>query len=672
MSTPELSSLLSPAQIGPWQLRNRVFVPGHTTNFGRDNLPTARSAAYHAERARGGVGLIITEAIRVHPTSAGRTISLGSFDDAGIPAYAQMVDAVHAEGALMFAQIMHIGRQANPDTTRTVPWSASDIPWALGAQVPHSMGVREIKVLVDAFGAAARRMAQAGFDGLEIHLGHGHLLQQFLSAATNHRTDAYGGSRDKRLRIVREVLDSVQAHTDLPFGIRISVNEWLDGGIDPDEAVEIVAALAPDYPLQFIHASHSAYHGSNSLATQMADMSFQQSHFIEHAGVIKRAFPEIPVLAVCRLDTLDEAARIINAGEADLAGLARAHIADPHLVNKAHRGERQRRCIACNQECIARVGRDVPIGCVVNPEVGSEAQWERSWVDIAQSPTRRRVLVVGGGPGGMQAAIAAHRAGHDVTLMDREDQLGGRIKDARVMRNRERFGLLIDDLISDVTEAGITTKLNHEVATDEILDGGWDDVILATGSRVRRRPLGSGESHATVLTPLDAATMVREGQVPSGGTAVVFDEDGGWQAASIAETLAASGMKVHLVVPTTALFNTISIYTRLSLLPRIKELGIPTHVMRTLEITSAASVTLHSTMNEDPIVINDVTFVIDVATPRAEDALYRALETHPDAPRIHLVGDAQAPRTAAEATFEGRVAGAFLDVSAATIGALIP
>ncbi|MEV0330777.1 FAD-dependent oxidoreductase [Micromonospora echinospora] len=491
MLDEKLRQLLMPVRLASLTLRNRVFVPGHTTNFGLHNEPTARLAAYHAERARGGVGLIITEAIRVHPTSAGRSISLGSFTDASIPAYQRVTRAVHEHGAVIFAQIMHAGRQANGDATRTAAWSSSPVAWATGAHVPHAMGRRDITTVVDAFAAAARRMQRAGFDGLEIHAGHGHLLQQFLSPHTNHRDDDYGGSLANRMRLTREVLDAVYAAGDLPVGLRVSADEFLPGGLDPDAVVEIVAQLRADYPLAYVHVSHSAYHGSWSLATQMADMSFGHAPFRHHAARFSREFPDLPVLAVCRLDSLPEAAELVAAGEADLVGLARPHIADPYLVRKAAEGRQHqtRACLACNQGCIARVEASLPITCVVNPEVGAEREWRSAW---RQPTSPRRVLVVGGGPAGLAAATAARRAGHRVTLAEAADDLGGQVRVAVRVPGRERLGLLTRDLAAEARAADVEILLGHWVTAAEVRDGDYHDVVLATGSRPARRDLPGG------------------------------------------------------------------------------------------------------------------------------------------------------------------------------------
>ncbi|MBO4205681.1 oxidoreductase [Micromonospora echinofusca] len=660
MPDESLRTLLSPFDLGTVHLRNRVFVPGHTTNFGLDNIPTPRLVAYHEERARGGVGLIVTEAIRVHPTSAGRSISLGSFDDSSIPAYAAVARAVHTHGTRIFAQVMHAGRQANGDATRTAAWSSSPVPWAAGAHVPHAMGRRDIAVVVEAFAAAARRMRQADFDGLEVHAGHGHLLQQFLSPHTNTRDDGYGGSLDNRMRLTREVLTAVLSTAgELPVGLRVSADEFLPGGLDPTAVVEIVGKLRAEFPLAYVHVSHSAYHGSYSLATQIADMSFGHAPFRHHAALFKREFPDLPVLAVCRLDSLPEAAELLTAGEADLVGLARPHIADPHLVRKAVEGRQHetRACLACNQGCIGRLETSLPISCVVNPEVGAEREWSAAWPELPGPDGGRRVLVVGGGPAGLEAALAARRAGHEVTLVEARAQLGGQVEVAARVPGRQRFGLLTRDLARDVRAAGVQVRLGHRISVEEVLAGDHQDVILATGSRPARRPLPDGPP---VLDLWQAVDQLADADFRPDGTVVVRDDDGTWAAASVAESLARRGARVHLVSPTAGVCARITTYSRLALLKRFADLGVVAHPLRTVRAAGPAAVTLTGPLAGADVRLDGVTVVVDAGSAHADDALYRQLDALPDGPRIHLVGDANAPRTAFEAVYEGRLAGAFL------------
>ena len=251
-----MSKVLTPIEIGGVRIKNRVFLPGHTTNFGINNLPTDRNAAYLSARAAGGTGLIITEAIRVHPTSAGRSSTLGSSDDSCIPSFRKLTDAVHENGAAIFAQIMHAGRQANGDATHTAAWSSSAISWTKGGQTPHVMSQADIATMVSAFGKSALRMKSAGFDGLEVHLGHGHLIQQFLSPVSNSRDDKYGGSLENRMRFAVEVLEEVYLRVPgMAVGVRFSADEFLPDGLGPDQMLEIIAKLNEQFDLNFLHVS---------------------------------------------------------------------------------------------------------------------------------------------------------------------------------------------------------------------------------------------------------------------------------------------------------------------------------------------------------------------------------------------------------------------------------
>ena len=665
MDKSGISALSSPFRLGTVKVRNRVFVPGHTTNFGHANEPTDRHVHYHAERARGGAGLIITEAVRVHPTSAGRHISLGCFDDACVPAYARVVEAVQAEGARMFAQLMHAGRQAAGDATRTASWSPGTVPWSGGAQTPHAMSDGDIEVTVAAFGAAARRMAQAGFDGVEVHLGHGHLLQQFLSPYTNKRTDGWGGTAERRLRLSREVLQRVREQApDLPLGIRVSADEFLDGGLRPPDVLEIVAQLRVDFPLAYVHVSHSAYHGSRSLATQMADMSFAHAPFRHHAALFKKEHPDLPVLAVCRLDSLPEAAELLVAGEADLVGLARPHIADPHLVRKTLEGRAHEvnSCLACNQACVGRLEASLPISCVVNPEVGAEQEW-----NVARAAVRapqRRVAVIGAGPAGMAAALAARQAGHEVTLLEAGEASGGQVNAAAAVPGRTRLSLLVADQLRAAIAAGVEPRFGERIVAADLMPGGrWDGfdaVVVATGSSPARRELPDGPP---VFDVREAALAAASPPPELRGAVVVRDDTGGWAAASLAEHLARQGAEVHLVTPVAALFSQITTYSRLGLTARLGELGVRAHLLREVVEATGGTVLLRDTLNGRNESLTGITAVVDAGRPSAADGLYRALEGADGAPAVFVAGDANAPRTLLEAVYEGRMTGTFLTES---------
>lgn len=656
-----IQKMLSPVRIGPVTLRNRVVLPAHTTNFGHANRPTNRHAAYLAERAKGGVGLVVTEGIRVHPTSAGRHISLGSFGDESIDDYSAVASAVKNEGAAIFAQLLHAGRQANGDATRTSAWAPSPIAWSSGAYPPHAMGRSDIAVVVEAFAAAARRMSMSGFDGIELHLGHGHLLQQFLSPATNSRSDSYGGSLTNRMRLVREVLRAIaDAAPSLPIAFRVSANEFLPGGLEPEQVVEIVNLAAEEVQPVYVNVSHSAYHASWTLATQIADMAFAHKQFVGHAKYFKDGCPNTAVMAVCRLDSLLEASTLIESGEADLVGLVRPHIADPHLVKKLQKGQEPttRSCLACNQACIQRVEQSLPISCVVNPEVGFESEWAEARKTISLRPVARRskVLVIGGGPAGMAAAHSADSTGAEVTLMDSAADLGGQLVRAATVPGRERLGLLVRDSRRQLESSGVRVVLGKTASADDVLSEGWDDVVIATGAVPAQR---FGDAQVETLDIWSAAQLAAGQRELADGAIVVVDDEGTITGSHLVEALGKLGREVHLVSASAGLAGRVTTYSRLALVKRYSDLGVQVHLLSTVENTGPAKVELFSPYSRTALHISDVAALVDAGSARAEDTLYRQLDAELDAPRLHIVGDANSPRTAFEAVFEGQMAGTF-------------
>lgn len=646
----DIARLFEPTRIGALQLRNRVFISGHTTNLGEANTPTQRHVAYHRARARGGVGLIISEGVRVHPTSAARSAALGAFTPDCIERYAPLPAAVQAEGGRMFAQLLHLGRQAAGDYARTAAWAPSPIPWKAGAAVPHQMDTDDIATIVNAFATAGRWMLDAGFDGLEVHLGHGHLIQQFLSPVVNQRTDAYGGSDEARLRFARETLHQVfsAAAGRGEIGIRISADEFLPGGLDVDRMLPIVGTLLEEFPLSFVHVSHSAYVGAYSLATQMADMSFPTGAFRSFPKRFKQAFPETTVLAICRLDDVEEAAEVLAEGEADLVGMTRAHIADPDLLTKAVTGQRERvrSCIACNQGCIGRIEQNLPMSCVVNPRVGLEDEWDR--LEGEQSRGSQRILVIGGGPAGLTAAATAAGAGHEVTVLERRNVLGGAITTASALAGRSRFALLTTELERDVRALGVRVETGTEADVGLVLGGEFDGVIVATGAREQPGVFPGVTRAYSVEQAVHAGDQL-------GPNVLVYDEDGAWPGAGIAEHLATTGRCVHLVSPL-GVAPAVTTYSRLALVRRLADLSVRTHPGRVLVGVEAGSAIIADAVSGATSELPGITDVVHAAPRVVNLSGLAGLTAAGYTGRVEIVGDAYAPRTALEAVYEGRVA----------------
>lgn len=655
---PEID-VWQPFDLAGLRLRNRVFISAHTTNFGRadENHVTDRLVAYWRARAHGGVGLAITEGLRVHPTSL-RRHGLEIFTDDSVPGLSSLVDAVHAEGSAIFAQLLHTGRHIAHD--RLGAWGATSVPWGTGEQIPHVMHPIELRELAAAFGFAARRAAAAGFDGLEIHLGHGHLLQQFLSPITNTRNDAYGGSFDARLRLVREVLHETFACSGaVPVGVRVSADEFLPGGLDPGTMLEIVGRLLEEFDLAFVHVSQAAYVAGESLSTQIPDMSYPSAPFRAFPRLFKQAFSALPVLAICRIDDLGVANQLLAAGDADLVGMTRAHIADPNLLHKAAAGHTDtvRSCIACNQGCLGRVEKNLPMSCVVNPEVGLEREWEA--VPLVPHERRTDVVVVGGGPAGLEAAVTAARRGHSVTVFEHAEIWGGSVDLAARLAGRQRQHLLVDELLRECHRLDVRMRSGEYVDADRIVAGGWSEVVVATGAERIADELDDGSRCFTV----DDA-ILRPEQL--GRNVAIVDELGDWAAASLAETLADAGIVVHLVSPVQAVAWNISVYSRVALLPRLVDKGVRLWAQKRPRELRGTTLVLEDTLTAAEELVEPVTSVVRVQAPVARAALLDPLVERMRHGRIHLVGDAYAPRTMLEAIYEGRLAGCSIGLDEAS------
>jgi len=642
--------VFSPFRIGALELRNRIFVPAHTTNYGDDHLPGERHVHYHAEKARGGAGLIIFEAVRVHPTSIGRAQGVIGYDPRCVAPFCRVAEAVHAHGAKLFGQIIHVGRHAEGYFGRTATWGASPIPWAPNGPIPHEMNEEDMGEVIDGHVRSARHLREAGFDGLEVHFGHGHLLQQFMSPASNVRTDAYGGSEENRLRFPLRVLRAVREAMgpDYPVGIRISAEEFMTPGLSLADMQRITPIIAAAVPIHFVNVSHSAYHASFSLATQMADMHFPRAAFRHLPAGIKAAVPHLPVFAVCRFNRLQLAEEVLAAGEADLVGMARAHIADPFLLAKARAGRLDdvRPCIACNQGCIAMVELHQPITCLMNPTAGREAEWGEG--TLTPAPARRRVLVVGGGPAGLEAARVATLRGHDVTLWERAPEVGGQVNVAARIAARSEFTYARTYFEDQCRALKVQIECGVDATAERILAFQPDAVILATGARPKPYAIPGA---ARVFTVWDA--LLEPDQL--GSRVALIEADGNWPGVATAEHLADLGKTVTVITGGTGCGARITIYSMLAVRQRFRDKRIRVLPLRAVRALEHGGLRLEDLSTGESERLDGIDAIVAAAGGIAEDGLARELRGH--VPELRLVGDCVAPRTALEAIFEGHAAG---------------
>jgi len=474
-----LHHLFSPITIKKMELKNRAVMPPMGTNLGNpDGTVSKETIAYLRRRAQGGPGLIITEITAVHPGGIVSPNQLGAYDDCFIPGLKQLVSLAHEAGSRIAMQIHHAGRESFFLLSQGKAMGPSAIPSIIFRGTPREMTIDDINEVIAAFGAAAGRACEAGFDAVEIHCAHGYLLTQFLSALANQRSDHYGGATIKeRSRLVTEVIRAVRKAVgpDFPVSVRISAEESIKGGYTVDD----MQTILPDFVTagaDIIHASFGT-HGSPAGITQ-APPEYKPGFNCWLARKVKDVV-EVPVIAVGRFTDPALADEVIGRGDADLVAFGRQFLADPDFLIKSREGRTAdiRRCIACNQGCIEReILGEGNIRCSINPETGQETIYPAG---PAAKP--RSVWVVGAGPAGLTAAFEAARLGHSVTLFEKDQTMGGQIRYARIPPHKELYGEWIDWLIKQVEGAGITIKQGTAVTEAMLRKEKPEYVILATG-----------------------------------------------------------------------------------------------------------------------------------------------------------------------------------------------
>ncbi|WP_340266836.1 oxidoreductase [Sphingobium mellinum] len=647
--------VFSPLKIRSVEVPNRIVRPAHVTMLATREPVTDDLIAYHLERARGGVGLSILEACSVHPSSYQ---SLINWDDSVIPHYRKLASAIAPTGMKLFQQLWHGGHILAP-ADGNPPWAPSEVTARHSTCPPLEMTTDQIEELVVAFGAAARRVEAGGLDGIELHAGHGYLVAQFLSPVLNQRNDRYGGSIENRRRFLLETLREIRAQTSAGFPVGMRISESGDPAVFPIEEANAVCRLVEDEGLiDYINISHSDYYDTIEV---IAGMESPVGYQLPTARRIGHGL-KVPRLVSGRFGTLDDAEQAIRAGDADLVGIVRAAIADPDLIKKSREGRATevRPCIACNQGCVGGVMAEGRIGCVVNPAAGREGTLAESLLD--RSTPRRKVVIVGGGPAGMEAARVAALRGHEVILFEATPSLGGMINHARRLPKQQAIGDITNWLEAEVYRLGVDVRLSTYPDADEVLSEVPDAVVVATGASKLEGPIRQVAHPATEVRVapgaivMDAIDLLDSKRNDLGRSAVVVDDVGHYEAIGCCEELLNRGMDVIYVTRHGSFAPLVQATMRdTSALKRLYKLGKFNIVTQAfLAAAEPGWATVQTLIGERADVIPaDVVIRVDFRS--SANTLWRELRER--VKDIHLVGDAKSSRTLQTAIREGHAAG---------------
>ncbi len=536
-------ALFEPITVGGVTIKNRIVRSPHGTGLLGDDF-----IAYHVARARGGVGMSTVSATSVHPNAPG---AIRLWDDGCKPYLEKLGNAVHEHGMKMFHQIYHPGASQGEVVGGSEAWSASEIPNFLGgAVVPLAISKGQIDDLVEHFAGAARRIRDAGLDGVDIHASSGYLLHEFLSPALNQRDDEYGGSPENRMRILLEVIDAVRSEvgdSDFAVGVRLPNEDYVPGGLTADLNRHIAETVDPLVDYVSLHmGSYWRFHkliapSDDPLGVEMAP----------NANI--RPVVTKPTIVVGRILTMDHAHALVESGQADMVSMVRALIADPELVNKAQRGDEDhiRPCIGTNMGCVGRLMSGQGLSCVVNVAAGQESAVTQEPEIAAEE--HKRILVVGGGPAGMEFARTAAIRGHHVQLHEATQKLGGQVSIAASAPRRGDVGAITHWLGEELKRLQVDVHLNSLVDLETVLEADADVVVLATGAT----PRADGFQVSTPAATLaghdlphvhNAQDLLGYGDpVNIQGPALVFDDTGSFEAISAADVLLEAGVHVTLV-----------------------------------------------------------------------------------------------------------------------------
>ena len=625
-------NLFSEIEIAGRRLQNRICLCATVTNFARANKITDEWRNFLIERARGGAALLVTEIIAVDPEAIAQSSTVTGFDTTNEDAFQAIAVDVQKEGAMIIGQLWHPGRQQLWHPTKS-PIGVSDLPDPYSGTVPHVMDKKEVYRVADAYIDTAKRLAQCGFDGVELHGAHGYLIMQFLSAASNNRNDEFGGDTKSRTLFVRRIAKGIKEACGKNFivGLKMPADEGVEGGVDPDEAERITKLLSSTN--NFDYFAYGQGNFSLSLENHVPDLYFKEAHFIDLHKRMRDAANGVPVMALGRIGDPTVAEDVIAKGNGDLVGMSRALISDPALPKKARQGDIQniRPCVFDNFAW-GEIHLGKPLTEHHNPYLGKENE---AFYKLKTAEFAKRVLVLGGGPSGLEAAWVAAARGHGVTLFCGSQRLGGSLIAESTLPGRSEMAKIINYQVYQGNTYGVEYVLNHRATSSDVIEFGADEVVLATGS-IQREPKGLNNSDQVISARHFASNFDQY----TGERAVLIDEDFSAATYGVADLLAKNFNKVFLVTSRPRLAGNVNHCSAIGVFRRLYSADIDIRPAQETIGFSSNELILKNPFSQVETKISEVDLVV-YSTPR--------ISTDDLAPEIsginwHRIGDSRSPR----------------------------
>ncbi len=647
----EFKYLFSPLKIGQVVVPNRIHFAAHMTNFGEDQQISERHIYYDRDRAKGGCGLITTEELTAHPTDHAYDKLVDAFKPGVIPGFKRLTQTIHEYDTRIFAQLNHNGMQADGTISRLPVWGPSPGSDPLFRETCKEMEIEDIKECIEYFTLSSIHAVEGGFDGIELQIGHSSLLRQFLSPATNFREDEYGGSFENRLRFCRELIYAVRKAigSDFALGVRLNADEMHSkGGLTLEDAKKIAVYLEATGQIDFMDLSLGTFH---NLYLVEGSMHTPLAYTVPLAAGIRSAIT-LPVFCTNRINDPHLAEKILEDGQADMIGMVRALICDPELPNKAREGRTDdiRHCIACNQGCIGRMGLGYSLGCIQNPAVGEEKTLGIGTLKPCDIP--KKVVVIGAGPAGLEAARVAALRKHRVIVLEKNDEVGGQNIIAGKVTGRQEIQGVTRWLVGQVNKLDIDLRLKVDANEEIVLKEKPDAVVVATGSVSQETPFPGEYSYPDVVNTQQI--LIRE--VDPGQKVLLVDLDGHHQATGTAEFMADLGKTVHIIMPSLFVGGKLGPLQDLYLArQRLARKGVTyTPDIAVLEIQGTLVKGLNVYSNE-MIDFEGYDTIVLAAGNVADDRLYFALKGK--VKELYRIGDCVAPRKTDMAIVEGNRVG---------------